>query len=114
MAPRDAASRTHDYRGAFGADGARIVRKRQIPEVPAERGTVVEDPASGFCGAVVRVDVREVTLEDRHGRHRVFPLRPAAFLVDGLPATLVVPRPAAAGPVRSASGSVKVAGLTAR
>ena len=114
MAPRDAASRTHDYRGAFGADGARIVRRRQVPEVPAERGTVVEDPASGFCGAVVRVDVREVTLEDRHGRHRVFPLRPAAFLVDGLPATLVVPPPAAAGPVISASGSVKVANLAAR
>ena len=106
MSPRDAAPRTHDYRGAFGADGARIVRRRQIPEVPAERGTVVEDPASGFCGAVVRVDIREVTLEDRHGRHRVFPLRPAAFLVDGLLATLVVPPPAAAGPVISASGSV--------
>jgi len=63
MSPRDAASRTHDYRGAFGADGARIVRRRHIPEVPAERGTVVEDPASGFCGAVVRVDIREVTLK---------------------------------------------------
>ena len=79
MSPRDAglpsAARTHDYRGAFGADGTRVVRKREIPEVPAERGTVVEDPGSGFCGAVVRVDIREVTLEDRHGRHRVFPLR---------------------------------------
>src|SRR5215213_6755161 len=112
MAPRDAASRTHDYRGAFGADGARIVRRKQVPEVVAERGTVVEDPASGFCGAVVRVDVREVTLEDRHGRHRVFPLRPAAFLVDGGPATLVPPTAAPAGPRLSASGSVKVAKLT--
>ena len=114
MVPRDAASRTHDYRGAFGADGARIVRRRQVPEVPAERGTVVEDPASGFCGAVVRVDVREVTLEDRHGRHRVFPLRTAAFLVDGRPATLVPPAAASTGPVISASGSVKVANLAAR
>jgi hypothetical protein len=91
-----------------------VVRSRQIPEVAAERGTVVEDPASGFCGAVVRVDLREVTLEDRHGRHRVFPLRPAAFLVEGRPATLVPPAAAPAGPVRSASGSVKVTGLTAR
>jgi hypothetical protein len=86
--------------------------------VPAARGLVVEDPASGFCGAVVRADVREVTLEDRHGRHRVFPLRPAAFLVEGRPATLVPPAPsptaASAGPARSASGSVKVANLTAR
>jgi hypothetical protein len=98
----------------FGADGTRVVRKREIPEVLAERGTVVEDPASGFCGAVVRVDVREVTLEDRHGRHRVFPLRPAAFLVDGRPATLVVPPPGPTGPAISASGSVRVANLTAR
>ena len=112
--PGPSAARTHDYRGAFGADGRRVVRKREIPEVLAERGIVVEDPASGFCGAVVRVDVREVTLEDRHGRHRVFPLRPAAFLVEGRPATLVVPPPAARGPVVSASGSVKVANLTAR
>ena len=115
MPPRDpgpsaaasSSARTHDYRGAFGADGRRVVRKREIPEVPAERGVVVEDPASGFCGAVVRVDVREVTLEDRHGRHRVFPLRPAAFLVEGRPATLVVPPPVARGPVVSASGSVR-------
>jgi hypothetical protein len=107
-------SRTHDYRGAFGADGTRAVRRREIPEVTAERGTVVEDPASGFCGAVVRVDVREVTLEDRHGRHRVFPLRPGAFLVDGRPATLVPPTAAPAGPRLSASGSVKVANLAAR
>ena len=88
MSPRDtglpSAARTHDYRGAFGADGTRVVRKREIPEVPAERGTVVEDPGSGFCGAVVRVDIREVTLEDRHGRHRVFPLRAGAFLVGHL------------------------------
>jgi Protein of unknown function (DUF3097) len=112
VAPR--ATRPHDYRGTFGADGSRTRTRKVVPEIPAERGTVVEDPGSGFCGAVVRVDVREVTLEDRHGRHRVFPLRPAAFLVDGAPATLVVPPPAPTGPVRSASGSVKVTGLTAR
>jgi hypothetical protein len=116
---RPTPSRTHDYRGAFGADGRRVSRKKEIPQVAAERGTVVEDATSGFCGAVVRVDPREVTLEDRHGRHRVFPLRPAAFLVDGRPATLVVPpgspaTGAARGPARSASGSVPVANLAAR
>ncbi len=110
----DAAAPAHDYRGAFGADGTRVVRKKEIPQVPAERGTVVEDPSSGFCGAVVRADVREVTLEDRHGRHRVFPLRPAAFLVDGRVVTLVPPAPAPVGPTRSASGSVRVANLAAR
>lgn len=106
--------RPHDYRSAFGADGARVVRKKEIPQVAAERGTVVEDAGSGFCGAVVRVDTREVTLEDRRGRHRVFPLRPAAFLVDGRPVTLVVPKAAPRGPARSASGSVAVANLAAR
>ena len=48
-----------------------------------------------------------VTLEDRFGRQRVFPLRPAAFLLDGQPVTLVRPAPAArpASPSRSRSGS---------
>jgi hypothetical protein len=98
----------------FGADGSRATVRRQIPEVPAEAGLVVEDPASGFCGAVVAATVREVTLEDRHGRRRVFPLRPAAFLFEGAPATLVLPKRAPAAPARSASGSVKVQGHTAR
>lgn len=109
-----AESRGHDYRGLFRADGTRDRVRREIPEVPAESGLVVEDPASGFCGAVVAADVREVTLEDRHGRRRVFPLRPAAFLFEGAPATLVPPARAPAGPVRSASGSVRVQGHTAR
>jgi hypothetical protein len=107
-------TRAHDYRGAFGADGTRNRVRRQIPEVPAETGLVAEDPASGFCGAVVAVDARGVTLEDRHGSRRVFPLHPAAFLLDGVPTTLVVPARAPAGPVRSASGSVRVQGHTAR
>lgn len=104
----------HDYRGIFGADGTRKIVKKAVPEVPAEAELVVEDPASGFCGAVVAVDVRRVVLEDRHGRRREFPLRPAAFLVEGRPATLVVPKRAPAGPARSASGSVKVTGHKAR
>ncbi|MCG8918630.1 DUF3097 domain-containing protein [Actinokineospora sp. PR83] len=89
---------------------------KQIPEVLAEVGTVAEDPASGFCGAVVRFERGDVVLEDRHGRHRVFPLTPAGFLVDGRPVTLVKPpTPAApAAPARSASGSVRVHGLRAR
>jgi Protein of unknown function (DUF3097) len=104
----------HDYRGAFAADGRRTPARRTVPEVPAEAGLVAEDPASGFCGAVVAVDVRDVTLEDRHGRRRVFPLRPAAFLVEGAPATLVPPAAAPRRPARSASGSVRVEGLRAR
>ena len=107
-------TRAHDYRGAFAADGTRIRVRKQVPEVPAETGLVVEDPASGFCGAVVAVDARTVTLEDRHGARRVFPLRPAAFLFEGTPATLVVPARGPSRPARSASGSIKVQGHTAR
>lgn len=111
-------TRAHDYRGAFGADGTRRVAKREVPEVPAESGLVVEalhdGSAGGFCGAVVSVDVREVVLEDRRGARRVFPLRPAAFLVEGRTATLVVPQRTPAGPRRSASGSVAVVDHRAR
>ncbi|MGI5130379.1 DUF3097 domain-containing protein [Pseudonocardia sp. CA-107938] len=106
--------RAHDYAGLFAADGTRTRTRKVVPEVPAEAGLVVEDPASGFCGAVVEVSVRDVTLEDRKGRRRVFPMAPAGFLFEGRPATLVVPKRAPAGPVRSASGSVAVVGHKAR
>jgi len=90
-------------------------RRREVPQLLAETGLVVEDAASGFCGAVLRCERDTVLLEDSSGRVRTFPLRRAAFLIDGDPVTLVRPvRPAAAGAVRSASGSVRVAGLRAR
>ncbi|GII60405.1 hypothetical protein Skr01_04900 [Sphaerisporangium krabiense] len=87
----------------------------KIPQVPAEPGLVVEDAGGGFCGAVVACDKEAVTLEDRFGRRRLFPLAPAAFLLEGKPVTLVRPAPSApSGPARSASGSIAVAGLRAR
>lgn len=89
-------------------------KRRAVPEVPADPDLVVEDPASGFCGAVLRVEGANVVLEDRHGRQRLFPLRPAAFLLDGQPVTLVKPVAAPAKPVASASGSVRVDGLRAK
>ncbi len=51
-----------------------------------------------------------VTLEDRNGRRRVFPMLPAAFLLDGRPVTLVPPAvtPTAAPRARTASGSFAV------
>ncbi|QYN19642.1 DUF3097 domain-containing protein [Amycolatopsis sp. DSM 110486] len=102
--------RSHSYDDVLSGP-----RKRKIPEVPAERGLVVEDPDSGFCGAVVKIEYGNVVLEDAKGRQRVFPLGPAAFLLEGKPVTLVPVREAAA-PVKqvSASGSVKVQGLQAR
>jgi hypothetical protein len=80
------------------------------PEVAAELDLVIEDSESGFCGAVVVIDRGSVTLEDRHGRRRVFPYRAGGFLVDGKRVTLT--RPRVASPIRSsrtASGSIAVA-----
>ena len=85
--------RSHDY----GPDLTR--RRRTVPELPADPGVVVEDPASGFCGAVVRFELDKVVLEDRHRKRRLFPLRPAGFLVDGQPVTLTRPPTTAAKPV---------------
>ncbi len=82
--------------------------RKQIPEIEAEPDLVVEDADSGFCGAVVGFESGAVVLEDRFGKRRLFPLEPAAFLLDGEPVTLVKP---AAGPTRprfTASGSVAV------
>jgi hypothetical protein len=94
-------------------------RPRVVPQLPAVRDLVVEDAETGFCGAVVRCEKvpggATVTLEDRRGRLRAFPLGPG-FLVDGSPVTLVRP-PAAGGPTpsrRTASGSVAVADTQAR
>jgi hypothetical protein len=90
-----------------------------VPEVAAETDLVVEEVSTGFCGAVIRCEKTAqgptVTLEDRFGKHRVFPMEPAAFLLEGRPVTLV--RPATAGPAapsRTASGSVAVPGARAR
>ncbi|MFT4043101.1 MAG: DUF3097 domain-containing protein [Gordonia sp. (in: high G+C Gram-positive bacteria)] len=85
--------------------------KPRVPEVAAELDLVVEDAASGFCGAVVALEKSYqgdvVRLEDRHGRTRVFVMLPAAFLIDGKPVTLVRPRDRGQQPrdARTASGS---------
>jgi hypothetical protein len=94
----------------LAGSGRRRPGQREVPKVEAERGLVVEDSQGRFCGAVVGYEKGAVLLEDRHGRRRVFPLTPAAFLLEGKPVTLVPPAPvkpaASAGPARTASGSV--------
>ncbi len=82
-------------------------------EHPADKGLVVEDPTSGFVGAVVRIENGRVELEDRKGRVRSFPLGPG-FLVEGKPVILTVPKSAPRAPARTASGSVAVPGAKAR
>ncbi|MEV4173459.1 DUF3097 domain-containing protein [Nonomuraea sp. NPDC049709] len=102
------------YEGDVLSGNWRRPGKGKIPKVPAEPDLVVEDADSGFCGAVVACDKEAVTLEDRFGKRRLFPLAPAAFLLDGKAVTLVRPTAAPAGPRRSASGSIAVEGLRAR
>lgn len=98
-------------------------RRPRVAEVAAEAGLVVECADTGWCGEVVgttkTTEGWAVVLEDRHGVRRPFVMRPAAFLLDGAPTTLVRPAapaaPAAsAGPGRTASGSIAVADLRAR
>ncbi|MGW7055719.1 DUF3097 domain-containing protein [Streptomyces sp. NPDC054887] len=88
------------------------------PEVPAEADLVVEEVGTGFCGAVVRCEKTAqgpvVTLEDRFGKHRVFPMEPRGFLLEGRVVTLVRPAAAAPRPTRTASGSMAVPGARAR
>src|SRR5262245_35814886 len=63
-------------------------RRRVIPTVAAELDMVLEDAASGFCGAIVASDATTVTLEDRHGKRRVFGYQPAGFEQEGKLVTL--------------------------
>ncbi len=90
-------------------------KPKPAPEVEAVADLVVEEAATGFCGAVIRCEAGTVTLEDRFGKHRVFPLDPRGFLLDGQVVTLV--RPAGKAPARAtrtASGSVAVPTARAR
>jgi hypothetical protein len=102
-----------DYGTDVLAEGWRRGRRPEPPQVPAERGLVVEEPGGGFCGAVVACEKNAVTLEDRFGRQRVFPLTRGGFLLEGSPVTLVRPVPAAPprAPARTASGSLSAPGL---
>jgi hypothetical protein len=104
-----------DYGNDVLAGNWRLPKRGTIPLVEAERELVVEDPDSGFCGAVVACGKEEVTLEDRFGKRRVFPLAKAGFLIDGKSVTLVRPVPRLSGRApRSASGSIAVQGHKAR
>lgn len=104
--------------GPAGHDDLTRRPARTVPDVPAAPGTVVEDVASGFTGAVIGIErsggVHVVVLEDRRGVRRGFPLG-GGFWIDGEPVTLVPPTAAApAAPTRTASGSRRVEGARAR
>ncbi|MDQ0869314.1 hypothetical protein QFZ70_001787 [Arthrobacter sp. V1I9] len=106
----------------WGAQDLSAPARAQLPEVPVERGMVLEDVQSGWVGAVTRVEksggMHVVALEDRRGKSRSFRLG-FGFLLEGQAIRLMPPAPRLpAGPGtaggRTASGSVRVAGQRAQ
>ncbi len=94
----------------------RAPRRGRAVEIDADKGLVVEEVTTDWCGEIVTVerDLGTVTLEDRRGRRRTFPLG-AGFLLEGVP--VILQAPTRAGPpviTRTASGSVAVPGTKAR
>jgi hypothetical protein len=95
----------------------RAPKRGRAVEAPAELGAVVEEVQDDFCGEIVAVDrdLHTLTLEDRRGKRRTFPLGPG-FLLEGKPVILTSPirMPAPSKPRRTASGSVAVHDARAR
>ena len=79
--------------------------KVDLPIVEATKGLVLEETASDFVGAVVRIEGRLVELEDRGGRRRMFPLG-QGFLLEGVAVAVRAPREKPIGLARTASGSI--------
>jgi hypothetical protein len=102
--------RAHDY----APDILARPERKPVPEVPAEHGLVVEDAATGFCGAVVRTEAGGVVLENARGTRRSFPLRRGAFRRGGKPVTLVARRSEPARDPTSASGSIRISRAPAK
>jgi Protein of unknown function (DUF3097) len=106
--------RSRQYGRDVLAEQRRRPGQRQLPQVPAERGLVVEDVDAEFCGAVVFCEKDAVTLEDGRGRRRVFPLSPAPFLLEGKQVRLVRPVPQARAGEGRGGGATAAGGATAR
>lgn len=74
-------------------------------DVPMQIGMVVEEPKTGFCGAIVKWEHGVVVLEDRKLKRRSFPVGPG-FLLEGRPVALrIPPRQGKADEKYTASGS---------
>src|SRR6478672_4080668 len=94
----------------------RAPRRGRAVEISADKGLVVEEVTTDWCGEIVAVerDLMTVTLEDRRGKRRTFPLG-TGFLLEGVPVILTPPaRKGPAVATRTASGSVAVPGTKAR
>jgi hypothetical protein len=104
----------------YGADVLntdwRMPARGRAVEIEADKGLVVEEVTTDWCGEIVAVerDLQTVTLEDRRGKRRAFPLGPG-FLLEGVPVILRPPdRKGPARKTHTASGSVAVPGTRAR
>lgn len=76
------------------AKGWQQANRPTATKTPVERDMVLEEPTSGFVGAVVGWENGVVILEDRKGKRRSFPFGPN-FWLDGKPVDLTAPaRPA--------------------
>jgi len=94
----------------------RVPKNGRAVPADAELGVVVEEVMTDFVGEIVAVerDLGTLTLEDRRGKRRTFPLGPG-FLLEGRPVVLAAPtRQGPASATRTASGSVAVQGAQAR
>ncbi len=95
----------------------KVPKRGRAVETPADPGLVVEEVTTDWCGEIVAVDrdLDTVTLEDRRGKRRTFPLG-TGFLLEGRPVVLTAPVTQAAPtkPTRTASGSVAVHDAKAR
>jgi len=101
----DVAGPPDRYPGDVLAKGWQRAGQPTVHDHEVSVGLVVEDPTTGFCGAVTRWENGLVVLEDRRGRLRSFPLGPG-FWIDGKPVRLTLPQRRPAPPTRTASGSV--------
>ncbi|MGN0065675.1 MAG: DUF3097 domain-containing protein [Nocardioides sp.] len=110
---------SHDRYGTDVLSGDwRAPKRGRATETPSALGMVVEEVTTDWCGEIVAIDrdLDTLTLEDRRGKRRTFPLGPG-FLLEGKPVVLTrpavrVPTPARA--TRTASGSVAVHDAKAR
>ena len=92
-------------------------KRGRAVETPADLGLVVEEVTTDWCGEIVTVDrdLHTVTLEDRRGKRRTFPLG-TGFLLEGRPVILTAPitRKGPEKATRTASGSIAVHDAKAR
>ncbi len=107
--PHWVASSGVSFPSRYGPDvlsaGWQQAGRKASRDVVLDLDLVVEDPTSGFCGAVVGWENGLVILEDRHEKRRSFPVGPG-FLLDGEPVALRIPaRRGTSAPGRTASGS---------